>query len=274
MTASDHTSRVAAYERLTRLPTFHPTAVKLLALSTEADSAMADFERIFEADLTLAADLLLTANSAAYGLRARVDTIKHALTLLGLERVRSLACNIMWGAYVRKQMAEVLRPLWQHSIATAIIGENLGTLYHVPGLYTAGLLHDLGRLGLLLSTGERYAETLVEETTDVEEGIKSEAVLCGINHCDAGALLAQTWGFPELLQVVMVEHHGHRPVGSGSPVGLIQVACRMADWLGFPELRSAPSAMPVLPQPVLNAPQLEPIRLRELINKQAAILSP
>jgi HD-like signal output (HDOD) protein len=126
----------------------------------------------------------------------------------------------------------------------------------------------------LLSTGERYAETLVEETTDVEEGIKSEAVLCGINHCDAGALLAQTWGFPELLQVVMVEHHGHRPVGSGSPVGLIQVACRMADWLGFPELRSAPSAMPVLPQPVLNAPQLEPIRLRELINKQAAILSP
>lgn len=97
--ASEPTSRVAAYERLTRLPTFHPTAIKLMTLSTESDSALADFEEVFKADLTLTADLLLTANSAAFGLRSRVDTIRHALTLLGLERVRSLAFNIMWGAY-------------------------------------------------------------------------------------------------------------------------------------------------------------------------------
>jgi HD-like signal output (HDOD) protein len=266
-------SRVAAYERLTRLPTFHPTAVKLLALSTEEDSALADFERIFKTDPTLTADLLLTANSAAYGLRARVGTIRHALTMLGLERIRALACHIMWGAYLRQQKAEVLRPLWQHSIATAVISEILGKLYHVPGLYTAGLLHDLGRLGLLLSTGERYAEMLAEETADVEGAIQREAALCGVNHCDAGALLAQSWGFPDLLQVAMVEHHGCRPVRSGRPVGVIQASCRMADWLGFPELRSAPGVPPALPRRVLNARQLEPKRVRDLINKQAAILS-
>jgi hypothetical protein len=88
-----------------------------------------------------------------------------------------------------------------------------------------------------------------------------------------GALLAQGWGFPELLQVIMVDHHGQRPSASASPVGLIQTACRMADWLGFPEFTcSVPGAPLVLPQRILDAPQLEPTRLRDLINKQAAIL--
>ena len=271
---ASETSRVAAYERLTRLPTFHPTAIKLLTLSAEADSALADFEGVFKADLTLTADLLLTANSAAYGLRSRVENIRHALTLLGLERVRSLACNIIWGAYLRQQPPEHLRPLWQHSIASAVIGDILGTIYQVPGLYTAGLLHDLGRLGLLLSAGQPYAQTLAEESACVEEAIERETALCGLNHCDAGAHLAQAWGFPELLQVTMVDHHGQRPAASGSPVELIQTACRMADWLGFPEFRcSEPGAPLVLPQGVLDAPQLEPERLRDLINKQATILS-
>jgi hypothetical protein len=102
--------------------------------------------------------------------------------------------------------------------------------------------------------------------------IERETALCGLNHCDAGAHLAQAWGFPELLQVTMVDHHGHRPVGSGSPVGLSQTACRMADWLGFPECNLAPGAPPVLPQRVLDAPQFEPERVRDLINKQATIL--
>ncbi|PWU08156.1 MAG: hypothetical protein C5B51_08370 [Terriglobia bacterium] len=269
--ANASAQRVAAFERLTRLPTFHPTAIQLLSLSTESDSALADFERVFKADVTLTADLLLTANSAVYGLRSRVQTIRHALTLLGLERVRSLACHIAWGSYLRQRPAESLRPLWQHSIATAIVGEALGMLYHVPGLYTAGLLHDLGRLGLLLSDGQRYAETLEPRPADLQEAIERESAFCGMSHCDAGGLLAQTWGFPELLQVTMVDHHGQRSLTSGSPVGLIQAACHMADWLGYPELHASTTA-PLLPQHIMEAPQLAPLRLREVIERQITLL--
>jgi HD-like signal output (HDOD) protein len=269
----DGPTRVAAYQRLTQLPTFPPTAMRLLTLSTEADTALADFERIFKADVTLTADLLLTANSAAYGLRSRVESIRHALTLVGLERVRSLACNIMWRGYLRRQSVEHLQPIWRHSIAAAVIGEILGTIYHVPGLYTAGLLHDLGRLGLLLSAGESYEQVLTEGPSDIEQAMERELDVCGMSHCDAGALLAQTWGFPELLQVTMVEHHGQRPVTSGSPVGLIQTACRMADWLGFPEFHAAAGAVPILPARVQDAPQLAPERLCELIIKQTSMLS-
>jgi HD-like signal output (HDOD) protein len=139
-------------------------------------------------------------------------------------------------------------------------------------MYTVGLLHDLGRLGLLLSGGPRYAELLAAEVAGVSEAIEQETALCGMNHCDAGALLALTWGFPEILQVAMVEHHGNRAVSSGSPVGLVQIACRMADWLGFAEMKRRDLAPPFLPQRVLDSPELEPERVLERIKKQSAIL--
>jgi HD-like signal output (HDOD) protein len=270
--ATSHNSRVGAYDRLSHLPAFHPTAMKLLAISSEADSAITDFEGVFKADPALAADLLLMANSAAFGGRARVEAIRHALTLLGLERVRAMACNIMLAAYVKQLPAEQIRPIWLHGIATAVVCEILGKSYNIHGMYTVGLLHDLGRLGLLLSGGPRYAELLAAEVAGVSDAIEQETALCGMNHCDAGALLALTWGFPEILQVAMVEHHGDRAVGSGSPVGLVQIACRMADWLGFAEVKRQDLAPPILPQRVLDSPDLEPERVLDQIKKQSAIL--
>jgi hypothetical protein len=53
----------------------------------------------------------------------------------------------------------------------------------------------------LSRTGQRYTQTLAEETVDVEEAIERETSLCGLNHCDAGALLAEAWGFPEQLRI-------------------------------------------------------------------------
>src|ERR1700733_3443761 len=79
----------AVFVALSKLPAFHATALKLMNISVDTQSAMKDFENAFKADPALTADLLLVANSAAFGLRTRVETIRHALTYLGLERVRS-----------------------------------------------------------------------------------------------------------------------------------------------------------------------------------------
>lgn len=97
-------SRVTAFEQLSRLAHFHPAAMKLMAISNESDSAVEDFERVFKSDPALTADLLLMASSAALGLRRRVDTIKHALVLIGVERVRGLAINLMLAAYMRNSL--------------------------------------------------------------------------------------------------------------------------------------------------------------------------
>src|SRR5690242_13260783 len=136
--------RVEVFQELSRLPIFNPAVVKLMGISSESDSAMEDFERVFESDPALTTDLLLTANSAAFGGRRQVETIKHALSLLGLERVRGLTLNIILAAYMRRQPVELVQPIWFHAVATAVIADTLGNLRGMPGLYTLGLMHDLG----------------------------------------------------------------------------------------------------------------------------------
>ena len=113
-------------ERLSKLPPFRPASLRLLAVSTDGYSAMDDFSRIFTADPAMAADLLLVANSMEFGSRSRIETIRHALSFLGLERVRSLASTIAVSAAVHQASRESVRPVWLHSIATAVIAEKLG----------------------------------------------------------------------------------------------------------------------------------------------------
>lgn len=267
-------TRVEAYEQLSGLPPFHPAAVKLMSIAAASDSVMSDFEDVFRSDPALTADLLLMANSAAFGLRARVQGIRHALTLLGLERVRALASSAMLVRYLRKQRLRDVEPVWRHSIASAVIAERLGAMYNIPGMYTMGLLHDLGRLGLLLSKGEQYAEALVAEVENIGEAMEIETTICGMDHCDAGALLARTWGFPEILQLAMVRHHRERPQRTQTSVDLLQIACQMAGWLGFPEVRQRSLHAPQsLPQRIVADPQLDPKRVVELIKQQAVSLA-
>lgn len=258
----------AVFDRLTKLPPFHPAAMKLLSISGESETAITEFERAFKSDPALTADLLMVANSAVFGFRARVDNIRHALTLLGLERVRSLGFTIAMSFYVRNVPSkEDVRTIWEHSTATAVIADVLGRLSNGPGIYTAGLVHDLGRLGLLLSVGKKYGEVLSKEFADVAESIKLETVLFGVDHCAAGALVARTWGFPDTLQQSMANHH--EPLADGQTPDLVRLACQMADWLGFPEVqRKDVDLPPDLPPRLRNHPDLEAERLRDLIGKQ------
>jgi HDOD domain-containing protein len=134
-------------------------------------------------------------------------------------------------------------------------------------------MHDLGRLGLLMSVGQRYREALAKEVGDLNVAIRVEAALFGMDHCDAGAMLAHTWGFPATLQVAMLEHHDDPSINSKSRIALVQTACRVADWLGFPEVKRIDLGMPPpLPQHVVESGQLDPTRVVDLIKKQAASL--
>jgi HD-like signal output (HDOD) protein len=166
---------------------------------------------------------------------------------------------------------EEVRLVWAHSTATAVIADVIGRIYNSAALYTAGLVHDLGRLGLLLSVGKKYGDVLGKEFADISESTKLEKVLFGVTHCEAGALVSRTWGFPDTLQTCMANHHEFSPSENGTVPDLVRISCQMADWLGFPEVkRQDLDAAPELPPQVRNHPQLDPNRLRDLITKQIA----
>jgi HD-like signal output (HDOD) protein len=266
----------AIASRLSKLPHFQTSALNLLNLATDSEAAIQDIENVFLSDPALATDLLLIANSVEFGFRARVETVRHALTLLGLDRVRALASTVAMQLYVRKvQRKTDLGGVWAHSIATAVIAESVGNLYGSPGMYTAGLTHDLGRLGLRLAGGDKYVEYMSMEFTDLAEAYVVEKTLFGMDHCEAGAFLAQTWGFPESLRTHMASHHESSEGGLTDPRYLIQLACRLADSLNFVEVQRLDLASaPALPERLRRRSELAPERLQEQIERRMSALGP
>jgi HD-like signal output (HDOD) protein len=259
----------AIARKLSKLPPFGTAVLKLLSISLEDESALTSFEEVFKSDPALTAELLVMANSAAFGGRSRIQTIGVALRYLGLERVRSMAATSALRAHTHTgQRPQYLASVWAHSIGSAVAAEALGELCGLSGLYTLGLTHDLGRLGLFLAGGQSYATELSKEFTDIGQANQVERDLFGLTHCQAGALVAAAWGFPDGLAACMGEHH-IMPAGRGDPRGLIVTACQMADSLGFPEvpLLEAPP-WPALDPSLAHFPQLEPETLWDEITRR------
>ena len=260
--------------KLSRLPPFGPAVLKLLNISLDDESALRLFEDVFKSDPALTAELLVIANSAAFGGRSRVQTIGVAIRYLGLERVRSMAATSALRSQTKRgQRHEYLASVWAHGIASAVAAEALGVASGCPDLYTLGLTHDLGRLGLFLAGGEPYAGELSKEFADVEQANHVERNLFGMTHCEAGALVAAAWGFPDNLAVCMGEHH-IMPAGvRDKPRCLIVTACQMADSLGFPEVPlSEPPGWPELGTALGHLSQLEPEALWDEITRRIADL--
>lgn len=265
------------FNRLSRLPALRPSTLRLLSITAESDTALAEFEGVFKSDPVLAADLLILANSPTFGARATVHNIRHAIALLGMERIRSLAFAVAVKGYLRTdRWSDGLQISWRHSIATAVIAEALGAAEgsSVPLLYTAGLMHDVGRLALFQVSAEKYGQVLSTDFSNVQEYLNLEKLLFGCAHDDAGAFLAAAWGFPTTLCDCIRFHHWDVAVHAGQFFELVGVACRLADSLGYPEVNRADlmegpeTVTAVLPARLRNSAALAPELLKTLIEKQ------
>src|SRR5262249_9358500 len=131
--------------------------------------------------------------------------------------------------------ARVMRACWQHSLASALLAEQLAEMYGVAPAqaYTAGLMHDVGRLGLLMIDGRRYAAALDRHHSNVSECLEAERTLFYIDHCQAGLWLTQKWGLPPEFSRVAGCHHEILPGRPRDLASLACAACLLADAMGY-----------------------------------------
>jgi HD-like signal output (HDOD) protein len=259
--------------RLCNLPRFQPTALRLLRVSADSDTAIEEFESLFRSDPALASELLQRANSVEFGLRCRIADIRSALLFLGPERTRALALTICMSLYVQKNARQQeVRFLWRHSLATAVIAEEIGQSgrLKLPDLYTCGLIHDLGRLGLLLSGGDGYSPLLSRPFRNLEEANELERTTFGMRHVEAGTFLARSWNFPPALCDCILRHHDPVAEADRGLVSVVQAACFLAGELGCPEVQELePVPRELSPAARFQGlPGLEPGRLRELVDER------
>jgi putative nucleotidyltransferase with HDIG domain len=128
-----------------------------------------------------------------------------------------------------------LRKVWVHSLVTAVIAEEAARVSGVPTdtAYTAGLLHNLGTLGLMSAYPEEYTRML-EVTQDFGFNLlQTERDLFDINHCLAGCYLAQDWDFPDELAAAIAVHHEDPVPQEVSLDNVVKVSWRLSDTLGY-----------------------------------------
>jgi putative nucleotidyltransferase with HDIG domain len=215
------------------LPAF---AQRILALASQENVSAQQVSELTRMDPSFSAELLRVANSALFGVRREVTSLSQAIVIVGMDRVRSMAMLLCVNKMVRSSLRiQALRRVWQHSVATAILCEESARAAGLPRdeAYTAGLLHNLGSLGLMSAYPDEYARMLQVSDDYGFDLLKTERDLFEIDHCAAGAYLAQDWDFPDELAATLATHHDEPAAGVYSMDNIVRICWRLADSLGF-----------------------------------------
>ena len=218
-------------------PPFPAAAIRIISILTEEDNvAVKKVVECIQADPVFAAEVLRVANSALFGSRQKIKTIQRAVVILGLDFVKALAITVGMRAYVRTPLrVPVLRSCWNHSVATALLSREFAPACGLKGeeAYTAGLLHDIGRIGLMACYPVEYGNMLSVSYEHSLDLLQCERDVFDLDHCEAGAWLAEEWGLPADIAFAATHHHD---VPSSHPFALadlVALSCCLADTLGF-----------------------------------------
>lgn len=200
-------------ERLNQLPSLPTMAMKIYRLAQTSDDSSHELSRLVEQDPSLSARILALVNSSWFGLRARVESIEHALVVIGREELAHLALMISSEKVFRGLKSDAAEALWRHSSHVAEIARALARRIHSSHgstLFTAGLLHDVGKI-LLLSFEAPHMQKIQQSAQ--QHGLpefEMERELWGHDHARLGALMLRNWGLPDNLCRIVDQHHGPR----------------------------------------------------------------
>ena len=221
--------------RLATIPAFPPVVLQLLRILADDNSSLAGIAACVATDPTFSGRILKRANAADIVRNSPASNVRDALVALGMERTRELTLTTAATAYMGSALKEEqLRRCWRHTVACAMAAAEIARACDIDAAepYTAGLLHDIGRLGLLTAYPREYEQTMVHAREHSIDLIDYERERFGVDHAGAGQWLANRWGLPESLALVAGRHHD-APSGAVDLLVIVQVACQLADLLGF-----------------------------------------
>ena len=158
--------------------------------------------------------ILRLVNSALYGFPNYIDTVTKAVTIIGFKQTRDLVLASSVIDMFKKGQAHDhidMEGFWKHSIAAAISAKALAS--HMAksdqeAMFTAGLLHDIGRLILFEFTEKLPIKALIAKCQEKELLVyKSERKVLGFTHMDVAEALFVKWNLPPVLKEAAVFHH-------------------------------------------------------------------
>jgi putative nucleotidyltransferase with HDIG domain len=204
------------------LPLFTGTAVQLVRSVERDDVTGAELSRLIATDAALVVELLRLVNASFYGLSKKIGTVSEAIAILGLDLVRRTVASAVLKrplfAYLHDTAAA--RAFWRHELICAALARHLARGADANGelAYMAGLLHDVGRLVMLMRFPDQTG-ILVPAGGD-NDGIEGERATFGFTHAEVGAALLEAWGLPA--PIVQAAHlHTDATEPDGDPAAAV-----------------------------------------------------
>lgn len=218
MIASDSVMRLVS--GMDRIPSVPSVYRKLLVELRKDGVDLRCLGDIVETDLGMSAFILKLVNSAFFGSPRRETSIDRAISLIGLERLSSLV--LVGSVFQEFDGSRIpgfsIQRLWHHSIRSARFASAIGTVegsseQMMDDVFTAALLHDVGKLVLASNLPEAYAQVMVERENARESGSEVEKRILGATHGQIGAYLLGVWGLPDSVVEAVAYHDEPRSCG-------------------------------------------------------------
>jgi HD-like signal output (HDOD) protein len=212
-TVATPTVRERALLALGQLPPFSPILNRLIASLASDDVSFSKIADLIEKDTVLAGNILKLVNSALYGLAGTVNSIRHAVSLLGITKLRNAALSMS----VARMWSQVKTPPgWsalnfnQHSVGVGILSDQLAQrldVAYAEGAFAAGLFHDLGLLLVAIGLNDEYKQISLLCQQSNKWAPEYETQVLGMSHGELSADALAQWNLPEQIQTGVRYHH-------------------------------------------------------------------
>ena len=222
--------------RLESLPSLPALYTEILAEIQAPNSSFRKVGDLVARDLGMTAKILQLVNSAFFGLARRVASPQDAVSLLGYDTVRALVLSAKIFSQVNLQRIPGfwLDALWQHSFSTSLFARAIGVGEKLPRkaqdeAFTAGILHDLGKLILAQNFPDDYTEAIAQSDRHNRPLWEVEIERFGASHAELGAYLLGLWGIGEDVVAAVAQHHQPPPAGSAARVTAVVYAANLLE---------------------------------------------
>ena len=192
------------------LPPMPDVAAGVLRAAESDDCSAGDLRKIIERDPAIVARILKVSNSALYGFTRQIDTLSHALALLGMQTVK----NLVLAASLRqvfKRFGLMEKLLFEHASITGPVASRVAREVGGKGdpeeAFVAGILHDIGQIVLANNHRDEYERVVARTYNEGIGFVEAERAAFGFHHAELGGAVARLWQLSELQEAVIRCHH-------------------------------------------------------------------
>ncbi|MEX0654712.1 MAG: GGDEF domain-containing protein [Phycisphaeraceae bacterium] len=219
-----------------RLPSLPAIALEVINLVQQPDVNIKQIAQTIQHDPALATRILKTVNSSFYGQSHAISTVSHALVVLGLNSVKTLALGFSLANNLKHSGGDDFDHMafWKRSLYSATAARALArevSLVHHEETFLGGLLQNLGMLAMNQVLGEDYTRLLIDVGDEHHRLAPLEQDAFDLDHAQVGEALAQRWHLPPLLTTAIREHETPDSVTDdhAATIRCIALGSRIAD---------------------------------------------